>query len=244
MLAARQPREGSGALDPFHRERTQPMPFPALLSAFSTSKVAEFLADLGPWAPVAFIALFVATTVLCIPGGILTLAGGFLFGPVWGFVYVWIASQLGASAAFGVSRHVARDWILRRLSRRPLLMAIEQAVSEEGWKIVVLSRLAPGSPFFLLNYLYGLTRIRFRDYYWATAFSMIPGCFLIVYLGSLGNLALSGRSRSPFEWALYGVGLLALGTAVYMIARRANRVLKEKLGQDPSRPSERQRSNE
>lgn len=207
-----------------------------LNSAELISRLSDFITGLGPWGPVAFIALFITTTVLCLPAGILTLAGGFLFGPAWGFLYVWIASCCGASAAFGVSRFVAQDWIHRRLSRRPFLLAIEQAVSEEGWKIVALSRLAPGSPFFLLNYLYGVTRVRFSDYFWATAIALIPGSFLIVYLGSLGNLALSGRVRSPWEWALYAVGLVALGLGVTLIARRANRVLKSRLRQPPSTP--------
>ena len=228
---------------PFPLNRDQPLQMPILSVRLSSpelvSRLADFITALGPWGPIAFVALFVITTVLCLPAGILTLAGGFLFGPAWGFLYVWIASCLGASAAFGVSRFLARDWIHRRLSQRPVLHAIEQAVSEEGWKIVALSRLAPGSPFFLLNYLYGVTRVRFRDYFWSTAIAMIPGSFLIVYLGSLGNLALSGRARSPMEWVLYGVGLVALGVAVVIIARRANRVLKDRLTRTSTLPTPR-----
>lgn len=195
-----------------------------------TDRLAAFLARLGRAAPLAFMGLFVANTVLCLPTALMSLAGGFLFGAAWGALYVWVGAMLGASAAFGISRHWGRHWIQQRIARRPWLLALEQAVSEEGWKIIVLSRLAPGSPFFVLNYLFGLTRVRFRDYFWSTAISVFPGSFLLVYLGSLGHRALAGHIRSPYEWALYGVGLVALGAAVWLIARRAHRILNRKLG--------------
>ncbi|MGE3312902.1 MAG: TVP38/TMEM64 family protein [Limisphaerales bacterium] len=208
------------------------------MAARSQRELHERLADWrdrhGPALPLVFIVLFVLNTVACLPAGVMTLAGGFLFGPLLGIVCVWTGAILGASAAFGISRHFGRDWIRRRLARRPLLSAVEQAVSEEGWKIVILTRLAPGSPFFLLNYLFGLTRIRFRDYFWSTAVSVIPGSFLLVYLGSLGELAVSGRIRSPAEWALYGAGAVALLGAVWLIARRAKAILRRKL--DPPHP--------
>ncbi len=196
-------------------------------------RLATWRDRFGAAFPLMFIVLFVLNTVACLPAGVMTLAGGFLFGPFLGFLYVWTGAMIGASAAFGISRHLGRDWIRRRLVRRPLLAAIEQAVSDEGWKVVVLTRLAPGSPFFLLNYLFGLTRIRFRDYLWSTAVSVIPGSFLIVYLGSLGHLAVSGRIRSPAEWALYGAGLVALVGAVWLIARRARLILDRTLDSTP-----------
>lgn len=229
LIRADAPR-GFAASEVLRPQAADPSANPASPTAV---RLAEFLAGLGPAAPIAFVALFVLFTVLCLPAGVMTLLGGFLFGPALGFLYVWVAALLGASAAFGVSRHLARAWVQRRLSNRPLLTALEQAVSEEGWRIVVLSRLAPGSPFFLLNYLFGLTRIGFRDYFWATAISVIPGSFLIVYVGSMGQLALTGRIRSPAAWALYGIGLLALALGVALIGRRAHRLLKQKLEQDP-----------
>jgi uncharacterized membrane protein YdjX (TVP38/TMEM64 family) len=200
-------------------------------------RVAEALAALGPWAPAAFIALVALTCILCLPGAFLTVAGGALFGLAWGFLYVWIGALLGASAAFFIGRHFARGWILRRIARHPLLVAIEEAVTEEGWKIIVLSRLTPGSPFFLLNYLYGLTHVRFRDYFWATAIGMIPGTLLFVYLGSIGQMALTGRIRTAWDWTLYGVGLLALALAVLLIARRARRALHQALARRDDAPS-------
>jgi uncharacterized membrane protein YdjX (TVP38/TMEM64 family) len=199
------------------------------MASLSVERLTEFLEGLGSAAPLAFIALFVLNTVCCLPTALTGLAGGFLFGAVWGMAYVWTGAMLGASAAFAISRHTGQGWIQRRIARRPLLQAIEQAVSEEGWKIVFLSRLAPGSPFFLLNYLFGLTRIRFLEYFWATAISVIPGSFLLVYLGSIGHQALTGRIRSPFEWVLSGIGVVSLGVAAWLIGRRANRILQQKL---------------
>lgn len=204
-----------------------------------TDRLASFLARLGRAAPLAFVGLFVLNTVLCLPTALMSLAGGFLFGAAWGALYVWFGAMLGASAAFGISRHWGQTWIQQRIARRPWLLALEQAVSEEGWKIIVLSRLAPGSPFFILNYLFGLTRVRFRDYFWSTAISVFPGSFLLVYLGSLGQRALAGHIRSPYEWALYGVGLIALGAAVWLIARRAHGILNQKLGAASQSPPRR-----
>jgi len=198
-----------------------------------TDRLTDGLARLGRAAPLAFIAFFVVNTVLCLPTALTSLAGGFLFGAGWGMAYVWTGAMLGASAAFAISRNMGQTWIQRRIARRPVLLAIEQAVSEEGWKIVFLSRLAPGSPFFLLNYLFGLTRIGFFEYFWATAISVIPGSFLLVYLGSVGHRAVSGRIRSPAEWALHGVGVAALGIGAWLIGRRAHRILNRKLGTRP-----------
>lgn len=196
-------------------------------------QVTDLLGPLGPWAVPAFIAVFVIACVLCVPVVVLTVASGALFGLGWGFLYSWIAAQLGASAAFFISRHLAHGWVSRRLARRPRLAAIEEAVRVEGWKIVGLVRLAPGSPFFLLNYLFGLTRIRYRDYAWATAVSIIPGTLLFVYLGSIGQLAASGRLRSVWDWAQYGAGLAALALACLLVARRARQLLGQRI---PERP--------
>lgn len=197
--------------------------------------LAERIRALGPMAPVVFVLLFVLNTVLCLPTSVLAMTGGFLFGPVLGMACVWSGAVVGASAAFGISRRMGRGWIQRRIERHPRLHAVEQAVSEEGWRIVILSRLAPGSPFFLLNFVFGLTRIRFLPYLWSTAVSIVPGTFLFVYLGSLGHLALQDRIRTPAEWVLYFAGLAALVLAISLITRRAQRLLSRRL--DPPPPS-------
>ncbi len=186
---------------------------------------------LGALAPIAFIAIYVAACVLFIPGSILTIGGGGLFGVVWGSIYVSIAATLGATAACAIGRYFARDWVARRLAGNPRFAAIDRAVAREGWKIVLLTRLSPIFPFNLLNYGFGLTSVRLADYIAASWLGMIPGTVLYVYLGSIGAdvvRAGGGHVRSPAEWALEAVGLLATIAVVVVVTRIAARALRER----------------
>ena len=196
---------------------------PELLRA-SLSRIAQ----LGPWGAVAFIALYILATVLFIPGLILTMGAGFVFGVLRGSIFVSIASTLGASMAFLIGRYLARQWVSKKIESNERFLAIDEAVAREGWKIVGLLRLSPVFPFNLLNYSLGITKVSLRDFFFASWIGMIPGTVMYVYLGSLaGDLAALGtgaRSRSPAEWTLYVIGLLAtVGVTVYVtrIARRA-----------------------
>jgi uncharacterized membrane protein YdjX (TVP38/TMEM64 family) len=177
---------------------------------------------------IVFIVLYIAATVLFVPGSILTLGAGFVFGVGWGTVYVSIASTIGATAAFLVGRYFARDWIAKKVEDNRRFKAIDEAVGREGWKIVLLTRLSPVFPFNLLNYSYGLTKVKLRAYFFSSWIGMLPGTVMFVYVGSLaGNLATlgaGGRSRTPLEWALYGLGLAAtIAVTVYvtMVAKKA-----------------------
>ncbi len=182
---------------------------------------------------VVFAALYILACVLFIPGSVLTLGAGFLYGVVHGTVLISIASTLGATAAFLVGRYLARDWVARRVAAHPRFAAIDEAVGREGWKIVGLTRLSPAFPFNLLNYAYGLTRVSLRDYFFASWLGMLPGTVLFVYLGSLaGSLATLGTGageRTPAEWVGYGVGLVAtLGVTAY-VTRLARTALARKV---------------
>ena len=163
----------------------------------------------------AFIVLYILATVLFLPGSILTLGAGLLFGLVLGFVYVSIASTLGATAAFLTGRYLARDWVARKIEGNTTFRAIDDAVAEGGWRIVGLTRLSPIFPFNMLNYAFGLTQVSLRDYFFASWIGMMPGTVMYVYLGSLaGSLAALGsgaRARTPGEWTLYAVGLAGHG---------------------------------
>jgi uncharacterized membrane protein YdjX (TVP38/TMEM64 family) len=196
---------------------------PALLT-----RALDGIRGLGAWGPVLFVGLYVGATVLLMPGSVLTLGAGAIFGVVKGAIVVSIAATLGASAAFLVGRYVARDWVARRLEAYPGFRTIDGAVAREGWKIVALTRLSPVFPFNLLNYAFGLTRVSLRDYAVASWAGMLPGTVMYVYLGSLaGDLASLGvgqRERTPAEWAFYGLGLLAtVGVTLYVtrLARAA-----------------------
>src|SRR6266536_6289835 len=120
----------------------------------------DWIGKLGPWGPVIFVGLYVVATVLFVPGSVLTLGAGAVFGVALGSVCVSISATLGATAAFLVGRYLARDAIARRIEKNEKFAAIDRAVADEGWKIVFLTRLSPVFPFTLLNYTFGLTRVR------------------------------------------------------------------------------------
>ncbi len=186
------------------------------------------IARLGPWGPALFALLYVAATVLFLPGSILTVGAGVVFGLVRGFVIVSISATLGATAAFLVGRYLARDWIGAKIEGHAKLGAIDEAVAQEGWKIVALLRLSPVVPFNVLNYAFGVTRVSLRHYVLASWIGMMPGTLVYVYVGSIaGDLAGAGgpASRTPAEWAFYAVGLVATIAVTVFVTRLARRAL-------------------
>lgn len=136
--------------------------------------------ELGPWGAILLMALDVAATVLFIPGSVLTLGAGAVFGVVWRSIYVSIGSTLGATCAFLVGRYLAGDGIARTIEGNERFAAIDKAVANEGWKIVGLTRLSPVFPFTLLKYAFGLTQVKLRDYVLASWIGMMPGTVMYV----------------------------------------------------------------
>jgi uncharacterized membrane protein YdjX (TVP38/TMEM64 family) len=188
----------------------------------------EAIARLGPWGPALFVLVYVLATVLLIPGSALTLGAGAVFGVGWGSLYVSIASTLGATVAFLVGRYLARDWVAKKIEGNANFAAIDRAVADEGWKIVGLTRLSPVFPFTLLNYAFGLTRVKLSDYINASWIGMMPGTVMYVYLGSLARVGAAGDKKSPAELALYGVGLVATLATTVFITRLARRTLAQR----------------
>lgn len=194
-----------------------------------------WIENAGPVGPLAFFGLYIAACVFMLPGAILTLGAGAVFGVVKGTLLVSVSSTVGATAAFLVGRYLARDMVARRVAGNATFRAVDEAVASEGWKIVGLTRLSPVFPFNLLNYAFGLTRVSFRDYLLASWIGMIPVTVMYVYLGSLaGSLAElgakdGGRARSPAEWALYIVGLIATVAVTVVITRIARRALGRRM---------------
>ena len=185
---------------------------------------------LGAVGYAVFFGVYVLACVFFIPGSILTLGAGAIYGVVIGSILVSVSSTVGATAAFLVGRYLARGWVSRKIAGNARFSAIDTAVGEEGWKIVGLTRLSPVFPFALLNYAYGLTKVRLRDYFLASWIGMLPGTVMYVYIGSLAkSLSAVGADcadceRSALQWILYAVGLLAtVGVTVYVtrIARKA-----------------------
>ena len=191
----------------------------------------EWTQSLGFWGYLVLIVAYVVATVIFLPGSILTLAAGFLFGVVAGSIVVSIGSTLGASAAFLVGRHLARDKIERKVADSPRFRAIDEAVEREGFKIVLLTRLSPVFPFNLLNYLFGLTRVRFGSYVLASWLGMIPGTVMYVYLGSTAkDLAqvFSGQMEGGAGMqTLKIVGLAATVVVTVFVTRIARRALNQ-----------------
>ena len=186
----------------------------------------------GATGALIFIVGYMAATVLFVPGSILTLGAGFVFGLLQGVLYVSVASTVGATLAFLLGRYIARDWVSQKISSSPRFSAIDNAVSREGWKIVGLTRLSPVFPFNLLNYAYGLTGVSLPSYFLASWIGMLPGTLLYVYLGSLaGSLATLGarESRSNLEWAFYALGLAATIAVTVYVTRVARRALRTRL---------------
>jgi uncharacterized membrane protein YdjX (TVP38/TMEM64 family) len=189
----------------------------------------DWVGQLGPWGPVIFTAIYVVATVLFIPGSVLTLGAGAVFGVVWGSVYVSIASTLGATCAFLVGRYLARNAIARKIEGNERFAAIDKAVANEGWKIVGLTRLSPVFPFTLLNYAFGLTRVKLGHFVLASWIGMMPGTVMYVYLGSLAKAASGERTRTTGEWVLYGVGLLATVVVTIFVTRLAKQALAKRI---------------
>jgi uncharacterized membrane protein YdjX (TVP38/TMEM64 family) len=190
----------------------------------------DWIERLGPWGPILFIAAYVLATVLLLPGSVLTLGAGAVFGVGWGSVYVSIGSTVGATCAFLVGRYLARDWVASRIQGNERFSTIDRAVAEEGWRIVGLTRLSPVFPFTLLNYAFGLTRVSLKGYVLASWIGMMPGTVMYVYLGSLARAGATGQQRTPAEWALYGVGLVATLAVTVVITRIARRALAQRTG--------------
>src|SRR6266852_3340695 len=145
--------------------------------------------SLGAWAAICYPLLFAACNILLLPGGVLAVGSGFFFGLWWGFLIVFAGNVFGAAISFALSRWVARRWFRRRLSQNATLRALEPALERESGKIILLSQLHPLFPTSLLNYFYGLTRIRFSTYMLWASIGRMPGLFFYAYMGTLGQLA-------------------------------------------------------
>jgi uncharacterized membrane protein YdjX (TVP38/TMEM64 family) len=191
----------------------------------------QWIAGLGVWGYVIFAAVYIVATVGLAPGSPLTIGAGLVFGGL-GFPLVVVAATIGAALAFLVARYLARAWVERMTARRPRFKAVDQAVTEDGWKVVLLLRLSPLVPFNLQNYFFGVTDVKFWHYVAATFVGIMPGSALYVYLGAIGAAAGGGSQGGALKWILFIVGLLATVVVTVLITRKAKARL-EKLGVAP-----------
>jgi uncharacterized membrane protein YdjX (TVP38/TMEM64 family)/rhodanese-related sulfurtransferase len=172
---------------------------------------------LGVWAPVGFIALYVVGTVFCLSGAFFSLAGGALFGPIWGTAWNLLGATLGAVAAFLLTRSVAGDWVARYVGARARRLI--DGVTAEGWRFVALTRLVPLIPFNVLNYALGLTGISLSAYTLTSAICMLPGAIAYTWLGYAGRSAVNGDTGA-LRYGLFGLGVLAMVAFLPRLFRR------------------------
>lgn len=176
----------------------------------------EWIGGYGAWGPAVYVALYTVAPALFLPGLPFTLAAGVLFGPLWGTAYALVGSTLGACLAFAVARYGARGWLEAKLTA-PRWRSLDEQVGRQGWKVVALTRLIPVFPFVLLNYAFGLTRIRFGPYALATFFGMAPACAAFVVFSSSVIDLLKGKASPRLA---VGALLLAAVSAVPLAWRR------------------------
>ena len=184
----------------------------------------------GAWGAVCYPLLFAVCNILLLPGGVLAVGGGFFFGLWWGFLIVFVGNGVATAISFALSRRVAAQPLRRKLSHNPTLRALEPAIERESWKIILLSQLHPLFPTSLLNYLYGLTRIRFGSYMLWSSIGRIPGLFLYVYVGTLGQLGLRlmrGRSQPRLiEYWTWGGAFVTTALLLAVLGRIAYRAIQ------------------
>lgn len=216
----------------------------AVLVALAGSAVflplAEWVTVLVNWGrhhavagPAAYILFVIVATVLFLPGSVAMMIGGFVFGFLPGLLFAAIAVPLGAQSAFGFGRWIAQPWIRRKVANSKRMQGIEQALHEEAFLIIALTRLSLVVPFNLLNYVYGATTVRARTHFLATALGMLPAVALYVYLGTLARdlsqiLAGDVAPQTLGYWLL-AAGLLVIAATVWVIQRTARRVLEKHL---------------
>jgi uncharacterized membrane protein YdjX (TVP38/TMEM64 family) len=196
--------------------------------------LADIIGTLRAWAQsggtigmVGFGAAYVVLALLFVPGAVLTLAAGAVFGIGWGVVIVAIATSVADAAAFVLGRYVARDAVVRLISRRPRLQVIDRTITLGGWRIVALIRLNPTIPYSASNYLFGATGLAIVPFLIASGIFTMPGAFAYVYLGYMGAETLGGSDRTAVEWVLLGLGLAVTIAGVVYVGVLARRALAE-----------------
>ncbi len=191
------------------------------------AQLQESIKGLGAFAPIGYLLLYVATTVLLIPGSVLTIGAAGIFSFWKALAVVLVGANVGALCAFLLTRTFLRDRVALWAAGNPKFAALDRAIGREGFKMVLLVRLSPVFPFTLLNYFLGLTTVRISSYVLANLIGMLPGTFLYVYIGATARDALSAGASGIGTWqiVLRVVGLLATVAVVAMVTRTAKKAL-------------------
>ena len=183
----------------------------------NSAALDAWLLGFGFWAPIAFIGLYAIAAVVFMPGSLITLAAGALFGPVWGSLLSLLGATIGASMAFLIARYFAGDWVARKTGG--WLGRLIEGVEAENWRFVAFVRLVPLFPFNITNYALGLTRISFVPYVITSFICMAPGGVAYTWLGHAGREAFDGNT-SAIQWGLLALALLAAIAFLPRLVRR------------------------
>lgn len=199
-------------------------------------KLLEWFKQQGAWAPLLFMLIMAAVVVLLLPGALFTIGAGFVFGVVQGSVYVVLGTTLGATIAFLLARYTFGQRARQFIMDRAKLQLVNEELSKNDWKIVLLTRLIPFFPSKISNYFFGLTQFSLRGYIAGSLLGFVPFTVHNVYLGSLvadiTAFEFGEQQRSGWEWALYLGGFVAAVAAVIYLNRLANRALAKYTEQD------------
>jgi uncharacterized membrane protein YdjX (TVP38/TMEM64 family) len=156
----------------------------------SAETLGALLDKAGIWAPAAFILIYAAGVCLFVPGTLITAIGAALFGPYWGFLYVWVGAMIGASTAFFVGRGLGREFTASLIGDR--LKKYDDAIERSGFATVLYLRLVY-FPFTPMNFGMGLTKVRFRDYFFGTGLGIMVGTFIFtLFVGTVKEVWVSG----------------------------------------------------
>lgn len=189
-----------------------------VLNIGNIDRLDAWFDGLGWWAPLAFVALWVAATVFFLPGLVLTIAGGLIFGAVWGAIWTTVGANLGAVAAFLVGRYAARGMVETMVEKNGKLRKIDEGVRRHGWRMVMITRLVPIFPFNIQNYVYGLTDIPLRTYAFVTLPCMVPAT--LAYSFAAGSVRTGDFGRTLQYLAVAGVLFVVLSLIPGWVRRR------------------------
>jgi len=185
--------------------------FTGVREILTVEKLGAWLAAAGPWAPLAFILVYALGVCLFIPGTLLTALGAAIYGPYWGFIYVWVAAMLGAAGAFLIGRYLGREFAASLIGDR--LKKYDDAIERNGFATVLYLRLVY-FPFTAMNFGMGLTKVGFRDYLWGTGLGILVGTFIFTFfVGTIKEVWGSGQWANLLTWKVF----FSLGLFVFSL---------------------------
>jgi uncharacterized membrane protein YdjX (TVP38/TMEM64 family) len=185
--------------------------FTGVREVLTAERLGSLLAAAGIWAPLAFILIYAVGVCLFIPGTLLTALGAAIYGPYWGFIYVWVAAMLGAAGAFLIGRYLGREFAASLIGDR--LKKYDEAIERNGFATVLYLRLVY-FPFTAMNFGMGLTKVRYRDYLWGTGLGILVGTFIFTFfVGTIKEVWASGQWGQLLTWKIF----LSLGLFIFSL---------------------------